>query len=163
MSRESLNNVKLVSIVAVFLIALVVAPVTTAEENSSPQIAFLQLEFDSNGVSLLKATIVDGTLKTPRAKLLSLGYYYEAVSADSTVRYQGTFENPLVQRFEFHDPDNPGEIKIKVVELAKAVVVVRLPFGQNMHSLDIYQISSTDAKGLGLPKYNLISRISLED
>ena len=119
---------------AISLLFLIVAWVTPstlrAEENTnSDEIIFLHMQVDSSGVTLLDSRTVAGNLKIPRAQRVYRAVYFEAADKDGKVVYQGSFDDPLVKRLEYEDPDNPGKLKSITVFLDKAELTVRVPGG----------------------------------
>ncbi len=143
------------------LVLLVLAPLSTEAEKSqsSSKIAFLRLQADSSGFKLLEATIVDGSLKSPRGELLLEEYSYELVGIDSTILFQGSFENPLTGRFEYEDPDNPGQILAKIVELPDSELTIRVPVTTAMHRLNIYRIEQVSILGIVQPQKRAVISI----
>ena len=140
------------------------APVSVEADESpaSSKIAFLRLQIDSAGFRLVNATIVDGTLKSPRTELVPADYSYELVGIYSTVLFKGGFENPLIKRYEYEDPDHPGQINIKVVELPSAELIIRVPVNPAIHRLNIYRNERASARGNAQPERKLISAILVE-
>ena len=68
--------------------------------------------------------------------------YFEAADKDGKVVYQGSFDDPLVKRLEYEDPDNPGKLKSITVFLDKAELTVRVPGDMNIENVSFYRLST---------------------
>ncbi len=151
-----------------FLIAwmaalLFFAPISVVAENipATSKIAFLRLQVDSTGFRLIDATVVDGSFKSPRDESINKEYSYELVGIDSTVLFKGAFENPLIKRYEYEDPEHPGQLLSKTVELSRTEITVRVPFSTNIQKLNIHRLADSANSSKTTPDYRLIMSISL--
>lgn len=146
-------------ITAVFLFTPV--SVNADDSPSASKIAFLRLLADSTGFRLVDATIVNGSLKSPRGESIRKEYSYELVGIDSTVLFKGTFENPLNNRYEYEDPEHPGQFLSKTVELTRTEITIRVPFSTDIQELNIKRMADFATRAKGIPDYRLITSISL--
>jgi hypothetical protein len=115
-----------------------------ATEVDSSGIVFLQFRMDKDGVSLIEASVVPGSIKERRAGASPKAVYYEVESRDGSVIVDGSFDDPLVRRIEYEDPDSPGELKSEVIELAEARFVLRLNHSPDIESISFYRLHGGD-------------------
>jgi len=149
----------------VWILALLfLAPLSVDADDSpsSSKIAFLRLYIDSTGFRLVDASIVNGSLKSPRGESILKEYSYELVGIDSTVLFKGEFENPLIKRYEYENPDHPGQILVKVVEIPSSEITIRVPVKPAMYRLHIYRTERASARGNARPERKLITGILVE-
>lgn len=117
-----------------------------ADAPTVSQIVFLQLQFDQSGVTLASSRTVEGKLKQLRApENREISY---DVTNNSGVIFTGALDDPLVKRLEYEDPDNPGQLKMKVVEVTEATVYLRIPYAENLREVTFYRsVSGRSATG----------------
>jgi hypothetical protein len=106
-------------------------------QESSPKILFLHLKLESNQVSLVTTSVASGTLKKFSGQGPSLEL--EVVTSAGQVLWSNTVANPSIRHLEFEDPDHPGEISSKEVQVTNAEFTVRVPVFQNAHHVNFYQ------------------------
>jgi len=80
-------------------------------------------------------------LKTNRGP--SRGEIQYELLGESGVMLQGAITNPLVQRFEYEDPDNPGKLISKTVNWIEATVNLRVPYSAAIKELTFYREQSS--------------------
>ena len=100
-----------------------------------PSIMFLRLRFNGTSVGLVNATIRPGTLKKGRSARVRDGISYQVASASGQVLWSGSVEDPSVRRFEYEDPDHPGQIRTKTVSVDTAEFTVRIPVLKEMENI----------------------------
>lgn len=116
---------------------------------SGDSIAFLTLRVTSDTVTLTDWQSVPGKLKRLRRQRETSGLLYEAMAAGGEILWQGSVPNPLIQRFDYEDPDNPGVLKAKLVTRDSATVVIRLPADLAAKSISFWKLraaASPDGK-----------------
>ena len=139
--------------VALFASALMLAGSAQAADQATTRIAFLQLHIDSSGVRLEGATVVEGAIKQPRGESHRAGIFYEVVLKDRTVLTSDVVADPLIRRFEYEDPDQPGRLRSKIVELDEAVFTIRIPYQDAVAQVVISRVSqSPDASRKQVPR-----------
>jgi len=144
-------------IITLFLILSVISNVAGTEN----KIVFLQFNIDSNSISLTKSTLADGELKKPRIKSSGKEIYFEVVSKDSQLLSSGNIENPLVRKFEYENPDKPGEILQKIVNLESVEFIVRVDYNNQIDKINFYRTQyDRDPKTIRNSKH-LIGSVSL--
>ena len=53
--------------------------------------------------------------------------------------FQGRARDPLVERYEYEDPDEPGKIRVKEVRRESAEIVVRVPRKDEARVMRVYR------------------------
>jgi hypothetical protein len=114
---------------------------------------------DSTGFELLDVSLTDGLLKSPRNSTPNSAYTFELVDTANVVIYSGGFDNPLINRFEYEDSENPGQILTKVVELKSTELTFRIPIRNDAKSLTIYMLDISSVRA-GQPVRILVTEIS---
>ena len=121
-----------------------------AGEKEEERILFLHLKIKDNVVSLVKASSRPGVLKKHPPKE---GLTLELVSPEGTPVWTAGVEDPGVQRFEYEDPDRPGQLLTKIVELPETEFTVRVPWKKGAQRLSVYrhERAPAAAKAPGAP------------
>ena len=111
--------------------------------NRADGILFLHLRRDTNGIVLLDSNVRPGRLK-PQASRGDIEF--ETASAgdagdagDAGILDRGLIQDPLVQRFEYEDPESPGRIKVKIVERPSAEFFIRVPNREAAKTIRFYR------------------------
>ena len=110
-------------------------------QESSPQILFLHLKLENNQISLVEASVAPGTLKRLSARQPS--FDLEVASSSGQVLWTNTVANPSIRHLEYEDPNHPGEIISKGVQLTNTEFTVRVPAFTNAHHVNFYQWQSS--------------------
>jgi hypothetical protein len=103
---------------------------------NSAKIAFLHLKMESNQVTLLSASVSPGVLK--RLPDYRAAIDLEVANAAGQVLWANRVANPLIRRLEFEDPEHPGVILNKLVQLTNAEFTVRVPVLPGSHHVNLY-------------------------
>jgi hypothetical protein len=127
----------------VFTLALTIS--LRAQSPSAAQIAFLHLKMKNDTITLVKSAIRPGVVKQKRALESRGGIYYDVVSSSGQSLWAGVMEDPLLQRLEYADPANSGQLKIKYVKLNEAEFTLRIPFKPEAHRIEFYRHNSPGA------------------
>jgi hypothetical protein len=119
----------------VFLLCALDGRAVFAQE-SSPKIVFLHLKLESNQVSLVSASVSPGTLKRfpERHPALDL----EVATSAGQVLWTNNVADPSIRRLEYEDPDHPGQILNKQVQLTNTEFTVRVPAFPNAQQVNFY-------------------------
>jgi hypothetical protein len=117
-----------------------------AEESQGEQILFLNLKITNDVVSLVGSTAVPGRLKVPIAAEKQGELYLELISTNSVPIWTDVMPDPLVRRYEYEDPDHPGQLKVKEVKMDQAEFTVRVPGRKEAKQLNIYRLDQPAAK-----------------
>ena len=100
------------------------------------RIAFLHLKMDSNQVTLLSASVSPGVLK--RFPEYRAAMDLEVATASGQVLWTNHVANPLIRRLEFEDPEHPGVILSREVQLTNAEFTIRVPALPGAHHVNFY-------------------------
>ena len=120
-----------------FFLLLVVFGITAVSGQEAPsKIFFLHLKMESNRVSLVNASVAPGKLKPASARRPSLELV--VATADGQVLWTNTVANPSIRHLEYEDPDHPGEILSKEVQVTNIEFTVRVPAFEKAHQVDFY-------------------------
>src|SRR5262245_34470664 len=141
-----------------------------AQPKEADQIIFLHLRMKDGTLTLVRSATVPGVLKSRRSADKKAPLQLEVETAKGASLWSETMSDPTVRRYEYEDPDNPGLIKSKVVQLNEVEFTVRVPFKKEARRLSFYRVSQPAAKGNRLiapdvksskPAKELIARIDL--
>lgn len=127
--------------VALLMFCFLLSGFARSADETDERILFLTLRFDKTSVHLISSRIVPGHLKTNRGP--SRGEIQYELLGESGVMLQGAITNPLVQRFEYEDPDNPGKLLSKTVNWTEATVNLRVPYSAAIKELTFYREQSS--------------------
>jgi hypothetical protein len=125
-------------------------------QESAPQIFFLHLKLESNQVSLVSASVAPGTLK--RFSESRPAFDLEVATSTGQVLWTNNVADPSVRHLEYEDPDHPGEIISKEVQLTNTEFTVRVPVFRDAHHVNFYLAQSsaeTNAAGANPSVANL--------
>ncbi|MGA2800861.1 MAG: hypothetical protein ABSE97_00590 [Verrucomicrobiota bacterium] len=118
-----------------------------AEETQDEKILFLHLKITNNVISVVESTAVPGHLKVPIAAEKQGDLYLELISTNSSVPiWTDVMSDPLVHRYEYEDPDHPGQLKVKEVKVDQADFTIRIPGRKEAKQLNIYRLNQPAAK-----------------
>ncbi len=132
------DKVKLVT--TIFLFALLVATLRApAQTNDSPKILFLELQLRTNSVSLVRAAVRPGVLKPRPPVSASSAIYFDLVSKDGQVLWQGSTEDPRSRVIEYEDPPRSGKLRRKTARFDETGFSVRLPSLANAQRVEFYE------------------------
>lgn len=150
----------LVTFAVLIFAVLFTADLPKAE--SSGQIAFLTVKVDPDGVTLLESRLVDGTVKERRAANRVTGLRYEMVSDQSQILSYDVIADPLIRHLEYEDPDQPGRLISKTIQLDEAVITIRVNYTDPTDRLKFYKVAqSADKRGLERESLGTISLKSI--
>jgi hypothetical protein len=114
-----------------------------AQKDDEGKILFLHLKMKDNTITLEKSTIRSGIVKQKKGVEKKGEIYYELLSSSNSLLWNGEMEDPIVKRFEYEDPDNPGQLKLKVVHLNEAYFTLRVPFKKEINHITFYKRESS--------------------
>jgi hypothetical protein len=123
------------------------ANVVFAQE-SPPQIFFLHLKLQSNQVSLVSASVAPGRLKVFPERRAALDL--EVATSAGQVLWTNSVADPSFRHLEYEDPDHPGQIISKEVQLTNTEFTVRVPVIRDAHHVNFYlsqSLAGTNAAG----------------
>jgi len=111
-----------------------------AQSTSAAQIVFLHFKIKDDTIALVKSNTRPGVVKQRRGGETHGGIYYDVVSSSGQSLWHGVMDDPLVQRMEYGDPTNPGQLNIKYVKLKEAEFRLRMPFKPEAHRIEFYRV-----------------------
>jgi hypothetical protein len=95
-------------------------------QKSGDKILFLHLKIKDGAMTLVQASSRPGTLKTPPREHGDI--QVEMVSTEGEALWSTLIEDPLLQRYEYEDPDHPGQLKRIERRLQETEFMLRVPF-----------------------------------
>ena len=135
-----------------------------AQEAQDQQILFLHLRLTNGAVYLVTSTVVPGHLKSAVTAEKQGDLYLELISTNNLPVWSDVFPDPLVHRYEYEDPDHPGQLRVKEVKLDQAEFMVRVPVQKEARQLDIYHLDQPAAQSgmaVSRPTRTLLGTIAL--
>jgi len=117
-----------------------------AEEGQAEQILFLHLKITNGVIRLVESTAVPGHLKPAVTAEKPGDLYLELNSTNRLPVWTDVVPDPLVHRYEYEDPDHPGQLKVKEVKLDQAEFTVRVPGRREANQLNIYRLDQPAVK-----------------
>ncbi len=100
-------------------------PLQAQEEGG---IVFLRLALRNGTVSLVGCDVRPGTLKGRSGGSQAGGLVVDVRAANGRLLWSGSIPDPLVRRYEYEDPAQPGSLKPVVVTRDSAEFSVRIPY-----------------------------------
>jgi hypothetical protein len=110
------------------------------------QILFLRFKLTNGVVNLVASTAVAGHLKPTVTAEKPGDLYLELISTNNLPVWTDVVPDPLVRRYEYEDPDHPGQLKVKEVKLDQAEFTVRVPGRKEARQLKIYRLDRPAAQ-----------------
>ena len=120
----------------------------SAQESQS-QILFLHLTLQSNQISLVSAAVAPGRLKVFSEHSAALEL--EVATSAGQVLWTNSVTDPSLRHLEYEDPDHPGQIISKAIQLTNAEFTVRVPVIRDAHHVNFYlwrSLAGTNAAGV---------------
>lgn len=111
-----------------------------AEEVPNEQILFVHLKITNGVVRLIESKAAPGHLKPIIVAEKPGDLCLELTSTNGPPVWTGVVSDPLVRRYEYEDPDHPGQLKVKEVKLDQAEFTVRVPGRKEARLLNIYRL-----------------------
>jgi len=118
----------------------------SAGESQGERILFLHLKITNNVISLMESTAATGHLKPTITAEKQGDLYLELTSTNSLPVWTQVVPDPLSRRYEYEDPDRPGQLKVKEVKLDQAEFTVRVPDQKEARQLNIYRLDPPAAR-----------------
>ena len=122
------------------ILTLLTGSVLGAEKSgrgeADERILFLHLKADSSGIRLIDYTLANGHLKKSKVPTRSHGVAFQVIDQAGENQFESIIENPLVKKYEYEDPNRPGELKMKVLQLDEAEFWVRVPMAESMDRIE---------------------------
>jgi hypothetical protein len=132
----------------IFLFQALWGTLPVLAQSAPPQIAFLHLKMESNQVALVSASTSPGVLK--RLPEHGPGVQLEVATSTGQVLWTNTIADPSVRHLEYEDPEHPGAIISKEVQLTNAEFTIRVPVFPEAHHVNFFRAlpeAGTNAPG----------------
>ena len=150
------------------LLGLMTSALAFGQAKEENKILFLHLRMKDGVITLAKSITVPGTLKPQRRLEKPGAFQFELETAAGVSLWNGAMDDPSIRRYEYEDPENPGAIKTKMVQLAEVEFVVRVPVLKDARQFSLYRTETSTAKGgappagaQARPARTLLTRIQL--
>lgn len=133
-----------------------------SQQKEGSKIVFLHLQMKDHAITLLRSSVHPGVLKRQRSAEKSAGISYDVANSSGESLWTGFLDDPLIQRYEYEDPSNPGRLKVKYVKQTDVEFTLRIPLKEGIRYISFYRLESSNL----LPKEPrnlraLIGRIEL--
>ena len=154
------------TVVCGLVLLLGLSPSLNAQVVQDQQILFLHLRLTNGVVHLVASTAVPGHLKPAVTTEKPGDLYLELISTNRLSVWTGVVSDPLVHRYEYEDPDHPGQLKAKVVKLDQAEFTVRVPGRKEANQLNIYRLeppATQSGMAASRPSRTLLGTIELHN
>jgi hypothetical protein len=155
---------KITKVVSALVLLLGLISNLHAQEAQDQQILFLHLRLTNGVIHLVTSTAVPGHLKPAVTGEKQGDLYLELISTNSLPVWSDVVPDPLVHRYEYEDPDHPGQLKVKEVKLDQAEFTVRVPGRKEARQLNIYrldQLATQSGMAASRPSRTLLGTIAL--
>ena len=111
-----------------------------AQSKEPDKILFLHLRMKDGAITLTKTVTAPGVLKPRRGSDKKGPLEIELQNAEGAFLWSEAMSDPSVRRYEYEDPDNPGAIKFKVVQLSEVEFTVRVPSWPEGRRVSFYRV-----------------------
>ena len=123
------------SLMVSLIAALLLPCLVRAGDND--QIQFLHLKLKDGAVSMVGSSVRPGRLKSANEPDKQGELHLDLVATNGASLWSGVLADPLIRHYEYEDPESPGALKIKTVQLTEAEFTVRVPFHKDAAHLRI--------------------------
>lgn len=148
--------------ITMLLAALLPLRIRATEETN--QFLFLTLRVKDGVVTLDQAKVVKGALKPQADSRDAERLQLSLEHADGRVAWNLEIDDPSVQRYEYEDPEHPGQLKSKLVRVDDVQFIVRTPLQVGVCRIAIHRIRKGAERappGASVAEKNLLARIDL--
>ena len=97
---------------------------TATAQSEQDKFFFLTFRLTNGVVTLVKSEVKPGTLKPQRDSTRAVALRFVLEKAEDEGLWSRRIDDPSVQRLEYEDPDHPGEIQSKTVQLDDVEFIV---------------------------------------
>jgi len=135
--------------------------------DATNQFLFLTLRLKDGQVTLQKAQVVNGTLKPQLDSTDAAPLLVSLESTNGAVAWKLAIDDPSVHYYEYEDPQQPGQLKMKVAQDNDVEFVVRTPIKPGVRQIAIHRPQpavatvSSGATRAAVLQTNLLARIEL--
>jgi hypothetical protein len=121
-----------------FLLAVALLTAIRCAAGEEDKILFFHLKLTDQIVTLVDSTVRPGRLKEVSVPEKRGTIYLELTSTNGTALWSDVMADPAIRRFEYEDPDQPGNIKAKEVITTVNEFTVRVPFHKGAQQLKLF-------------------------
>ncbi len=129
--------------IILFLLLSLAAAMRAAAQDAVPRMLFLHLKMETNQVSLLGASVAPGKARPAAGEASQL--QVEIADAAGQLLWTNSVSDPTVRRLEYEDPEHPGSILHKDVQMTNVEFVVRAPALANARQVSFFSSRSAAA------------------
>jgi hypothetical protein len=129
---------------------------------ASDKIVFLRLEVTADSVALIRASVVDGSLKQQRVPDTSRAIQYRVFLDDGTEWTTGSRNDARIRRYEYEDSDNPGQLRSTMVILDTAFMVLRVPYHERLSHVECSRKPVLESEMIRGPERRPFGRFDLD-
>jgi hypothetical protein len=145
----------------------ILSPARLVADDSTNQFLFLTLRLKGGTATLEKAQKVSGRLKKQLDSTDAESLLINLEKSSGEESWSVTIADPSIERLEYEDPDQPGALKSKVVQLDDVEFVVRAPLIVGVRQLAVYRKEKKESppgkSSLANESKRLLVRINLPD
>jgi hypothetical protein len=136
----NLSKYRPAAVILLGLLLMAAVPAGLAADNQG-RIAFIHCVIDSTGVVSSDISLAPGRVKEIPRTPEPNGLMFELITSDGTIMESGYLDNPLIKKYEYEDPDNPGRLLSKIVHLEKAHFMLRVNVTDHLDHIAFYRLS----------------------
>lgn len=118
-------------------------PVRAQAQEETNQFLLLRLRLKSGEVSLIEGRVVSGTLKPQRDAEDTEALVVSLEAGPGEGRWSIAIADPSRQRYEYEDPDRPGAIRSKTVQIDDVEFIVRAPLVPGVRQVAVHRKEQT--------------------
>lgn len=107
------------------------------------KILFLQLRMQGDTIRLVGSNITPGVVKRARGSGPNAAIQYKVYSATGLLLWEGAMDDPSIRRYEFENPEKPGQLVAKLVKLQDVEFTLRIPLKEGVRYVQFYRTEST--------------------
>ena len=136
----------------------------TQAGEATNQFLFLTLRLKGRVVTLEKAAIVSGTLKPQVNSTDAEPLFVTLEQAEGAESWSLAMNDPSIQRYEYEDPQQPGVLKSKIVQVDDIEFIVRTPMTPGVRRIAIHHMDKSAkaaSPGAAPAAKKLLARIDL--
>ena len=142
------------------LAAVTLMLVDAPAQEATNRFLLLRLRLNGDSVTLINASVAAGTLKPQQDSDEPESLLIHLEDATGKLQWSTLIADPSIRRYEYEDPQEPGALRTKIVQLDDAEVIVRAPLLPDVRHLAVHR-KQTPQDRAAAPETRLLSRISL--
>lgn len=161
LSYQRIMQVGCLMLISAILTCSILAAEKSNGHEALEKILFLHLKADVTGITMVDHILAEGHLKKSKLPTRSYGLAFQVIDRSEENQFAAIVENPLLKKYEYEDPDRPGELKMKLVYLDEAEFWIRIPLSENMDRVEFRLEDNRLSPTLARPDQRLTGSIDL--